>query len=698
MPITYANPPVHVQLRGKKPCNPVSTPVLANACSRQRPFSPTPVLANHCSILLAICLASITPAHAALEPYEPLTSPPVTVTPLSNGTTGGVDATEEYKLIVKFVNAAEARVDKGQLISMSGLDLTDADALAAAESAGYKQILTGSSCPALDTMIAAAEQNSGREQPDLKGIHEVVFSQARTAQEMADLGNALLAEPEVEYALLRSNEFAPPPNLKGGTTPDLVPEQTYLLPDPGGDYEYAHAVGIRGFGVRVSEVSVTYDDDHEDLENAGIDDELIPVDLNQDPGDLFGPGVTLEDWWNHGSATMGMVLGVDNGFGIKGMAFAASGHFYPSAHANAPVDPLTDRLLEATCNALVDSANAPAPNHFGSVVYFEHQSDGTGPGDGGAPIETESMEIFNLIQAGTDAGVIVLEPAGNGPIGSANNLDDPMWDYWRQWGDSGAIIVGGGTADTEHHLCCFSSRGERVNVQGWAQPVTVASGYGDRFEDPDDMHTRYTATFGGTSGATPMAASAAVLVQNRANALGLTRLGPREMRHYLATTGIPQGGDPGFDGNIGPFVDVRAALEQIDRADLAIQTHQDFDNPVTTEIENLGPRFAQDVTATIEYSSATTYTIANIPSNCSIVADPGLPCPGQCPTEIECNFAEVRTDTPVSVEVEFCPSGGQAATLTVSSSLSVGGGLNDPDSNNDDATDQFSVEACGPTS
>jgi hypothetical protein len=41
-------------------------------------------------------------------------------------------------------------------------------------------------------------------------------------------------------------------------------------------------------------------------------------------------------------------------------------------------------------------------------------------------------------------------------------------------GDSGSILIGAGTPDTEHNKQDFSTYGERVNVQSWGREVMTA--------------------------------------------------------------------------------------------------------------------------------------------------------------------------------------------------------------------------------
>jgi len=93
-------------------------------------------------------------------------------------------------------------------------------------------------------------------------------------------------------------------------------------------------------------------------------------------------------------------------------------------------------------------------------------------------------------------GLVCVEAAGNG----AEDLDDPSWGglFDRQTRDSGAIIV---VAGLPHALRAesFTTYGRRIDAHAWGSQI-VTTGYGDLYNG-GTLQTRYTATFGGTSGA-----------------------------------------------------------------------------------------------------------------------------------------------------------------------------------------------------
>ena len=99
--------------------------------------------------------------------------------------------------------------------------------------------------------------------------------------------------------------------------------------------------------------------------------------------------------------------------------------------------------------------------------------------------------------------------------------------------DSGAILVGAGAPGTEANARSklgFSTYGSRVDVQGWGSGI-VTTGYGSLFNNPAaDNRRDYTSSFGGTSGASPIVAGAAVNLQGVTKELFKTTLSPSQLR------------------------------------------------------------------------------------------------------------------------------------------------------------------------
>jgi len=349
----------------------------------------------------------------------------------------------------------------------------------------------------------------------------------------AALATRLNARPEVELAYLRP-EPAPPP----GGTPDFTDQQVYLdVPLDGLGFTWARAwPGGDGAGVRIADVEYGVDTSHEDLTALAGMQTL---------------GFESGDYLFHGNSVWGQLVGADNGFGVTGMVPAAT---------PVMVYPYLGRNDYDVAGAILAAIEILQP---GDVLLIEQQAycpDGTGY----CPVSSYAA-TFDAISAATAAGIVVVEPAANSGI----DLDDASWEGWfdRAKQDSGAILVGGGhgpDAASPRGYAGGSGYGSRVDLQGWwSGIVTATSGeysgyYADLYYPDGDGARAYTQSFGGTSGASPMVAAAAVVLQGVSLSATGEPMSPGALRDLLVSTGNPQ--PEGDAEHIGPAPDVRRAL------------------------------------------------------------------------------------------------------------------------------------------
>ncbi len=457
------------------------------------------------------------------------------------------------RLYVKFVDDVRLRVDEGGAVrSESESDVrlvTQVMALYSATLIPWIQL------PAVDLrgLERRGEALSGVRQPDLAGMYEVDVD-VSVRDELAEVLQTL---PQVEFVTIQSGAVGLPEDIPPNT-PCYLPRQGYLTSDPGMDVHFAWSHRGRGAGVKLSDVEGGWRFSHEDFMGASITPE---------------PGVTIAMNYlsygsaeDHGTSVLGITSGVRNDFGIHGIASDSVVETFPvweQRPGQGPCCPYAGQGLP--CDFFVRTptaiANAAAGSQVGDVVLLELQRAQnidpcpfvSGPflGD---PIEVNPM-MFTLIKAATDAGVIVVEPAGNGAQNLDGNGPNNEYPAWRSLGDSGAILVGAGDTTICHNPMSFSSYGSRVDAQAWGDLV-FSTGNGDvtpRLGDPDQ---EYTALFGGTSSASAMVAGACLAIQSHAIQASLPRLGPIAMRSLLSSTGRGQcSGNP-----IGSFVDLRAAI------------------------------------------------------------------------------------------------------------------------------------------
>ena len=238
----------------------------------------------------------------------------------------------------------------------------------------------------------------------------------------------------------------------------------------------------------------------------------------------------------------------------------------------------------------------------GDVILIEQQTTGPRwPGGkdsfGYVPVEWQTAAVRSAIRDATERGRIVIEPAANG----SQDLDSPYNDLRPQLVhhyDSGAIMVGAGNAPgcrygtdptVARGRLSFSNYGSRMDVQGWGSCV-VRTGYGG-LQGVTGGNAAYTATFGGTSSASPIVAATAAVLSSVAESRGTT-LTPSTVRTTLRATGQPQAF--GNAGLIGPLPEParrdRDARTEADRGDTRGQRRQapGHDRPGARELDERG--------------------------------------------------------------------------------------------------------------
>lgn len=470
------------------------------------------VIAGVIGLASSLALAQIDASH--LIPRAPLAKSDHMVVPA-----------QASRLIVKFTDQLQMRVDNNTLVSLSQVVPEDIQQTVDQFALTFEPLVQ---LP--DDRIAVIEdrvtQRTATLPPDLRGMM-VVHTDTAPPVEVAQRLNKSAA---VEFVYFQ--ELTPPPPCDdiAPATPQYFPaRQSYHGPNPGLNMTAAWQMGdARGAGIVVADCEYGFVEGHEDL-----------CDVLLEPGQTIHPTVRSLGWDEHGTAVLGEIMSIDNGYGCTGLAPESEGLLFP------------EWTVEEGFRRVTAIANAIASVRAGDIVVLEMQT--TGPGNGYGPAELDPA-VWTLVKAGTDGGVIIVAAAGNGN----QDLDSPPYAEYRNRGDSGAIIVGAGSPDSAHNKLSFSTYGQRVNVQGWGLSVFTL-GYGDFAEHGGDKNQRYTSGFSGTSSATPFIAGSCSALQSLAVEQLGRRLSPLEMRDLLESTGLPQGSG----GNIGPFPNVQAAALEI---------------------------------------------------------------------------------------------------------------------------------------
>ncbi|HKI05853.1 MAG TPA: S8 family peptidase [Thermoanaerobaculia bacterium] len=382
------------------------------------------------------------------------------------------------------------------------------------------------------------EQLSGEELADMNLYFEVQLPPGTAYGKIHKLLLELNQLPSIEIAYAEPPtapavaEVAPvfSPELKVAT-PNFQSQQGYLNPAPQGiDALYAWTVpGGAGAGVRIVDIERGWNVTHEDL-----------------PPLFYQGGSASTIDIDHGTAVLGEMVAKSNGLGVTGISYQAqagteswTNQGTSSAITNASLAAGAGNILLVEVHRLGPLNGSPCTCNLSQCDY----------------IALEYWQAdYDAIASATANGRIVVEAAGNG----SSNLDDPAYGnlFNRSVRDSKAILVAA-SLSTNRSPTCWTNWGSRIDAHGWGENV-VTLGYGDLFNGGTNQ--LYTATFGGTSSASPIVTGAAASLQGAARAAGLGNRSPLAMRQLIASTGTAQ--DPNAK-NIGPRPNLRAALNQL---------------------------------------------------------------------------------------------------------------------------------------
>jgi uncharacterized repeat protein (TIGR01451 family) len=578
-------------------------------------------------------------------------------------TTEVLEGFADDRIHVKFRQDTRVRVRDGRFVSLGEDDLSQLeDVLERYPEVVPTRLFDARSEEELDAEKQRVERLSRREQGD-KNLYVRLSFPAKPLDEVGRLIDALNALDLVELAYPEPAEELDPDNH----TDDYRPFQGYRVGAPGGiNADATRSVpGGRGENVQIIDIERWFNPDHEDLPAVTVYD-------NGDPLTAFAAP------FDHGTAVLGQLFGLDNGFGVLGLADLAAPAFVSRA--------------DGTNNAIdVATANSVA----GDVILLEVQLAGANGGCTSASqvgcVAVEFVQAnYDAIVTATSLGINVVQAAGNG----SQDLDSAAYDAtFGTRPDSGSIIVGAGAADPDAGVAgnCtptapprgrlnFSTFGSRVDLHGWGECVT-STGYGNLQGSPDSDDA-YTGRFGGTSSASPIVTAAVGIVSSIAQEQG-TPLTPTEVRDLLVATGTPQDTSAAaLAGNIGPLPDLASALGL--GADLSVTKVADQD-PVaagtdltyTVTVANAGPNTAVDVELLDELPAEVTL----------VTADPR--CAPPVASDLTCDLGDLAAGASTEVEIEVAVpadlvylAGGPA---TITNRATVSSTTDDLDPTNDTA-------------
>ncbi len=476
-----------------------------------------------------------------------------------------------HHIVIKFKPETHARLRGDAIISVTGVDLTPVQDLLSQQSG--ISIHRRFSLPEdeLEAQRNQVIQNRGNgadlsDLPDLNLYYSIQLDETVSFEKAMQLIETLAGMKAIETVF--ANPVPAPATLPAAKiTPVLTDEQVYLNDAPLGIGARPNSWGQpggKGAGIQIIDIEGGWIMDHEDLG-------LNPADL------INGVNSTDSTWYNHGSAVLGELRGIENGIGITGIV--------PQADVRVSSVFGENNSIANAINVAISQSNA------GDVILIELHI--LGPDSGETCICNCSQfelipveyypDVFDVIQLATLNGITIVEAAGNGSMNLDNSIYKRAFD--PTYRDSGAIIVGASTSSAPHQPMCWTNYGSRVDAYAWGENV-VTAGYGDRFLDVDTsgnpIRSRtYTATFSGTSSATPIVAGSAAALQSMTLAQSASPLNPLVIRRKLRQTGTPQNPVPKHIGNLP---DISAAFAYSPPAAAALTLTAPLDGAETTHI------------------------------------------------------------------------------------------------------------------
>lgn len=461
----------------------------------------------------------------AMEARQEAVKPPVTR--IANKT--GIS-----HVVVKFRDDCQVRRRGDKLLSLTGRSVTEASqVLRPYISRDLRRLFANHSEKRLDQDKANLQIRSRHELADMNSYYRINVSGSAEAEQVINALNNLdcieiaYIQPPIEPA----SDPDPP-------TPDYVAFQDYREAAPDGvDADYANTFpGGDGTGVKVIDIEGNWRMTHEDLSKA--------------VGGLIA-GQLIDDiiWLNHGTASIGVLIADDNGYGVTGICPGADIGMVSVGSMSAAEAIYTAASELEPGDVILVELHAPGPHY-----NFEPRPDQAGY------ICVEYWQAnYDAIKYAWAKGITVVEAAGNGSEDfDDENMYGPLFD--TTYRNSHAILVGAGYPPVNEHNLerhGFSNYGERVNVQAYGGNV-YATGYGDLFNGGGDPDQYYTQVYSGTSSASAIIAGTVACLQGYYQIQFGSSPSSDGIRDALVTTGTPQQGDT--SRHIGPRPNLQAAM------------------------------------------------------------------------------------------------------------------------------------------
>lgn len=436
-------------------------------------------------------------------------------------------------VVVKFKDNDKVRLNSGALYSKTGTSMSRVNSeLTSYLPSRLERLFKNFSESDLDLDRSVLSAKSKHELADMNGYYRIdVLSAVEAEQLVNNLNN--LSEVELAY-------FQPNPEPAGffeTAIPDFQGFQDYREAAPDGvDADFANTLpGGNGSGVKIIDIEGSWRHSHADLTSA------VGAHI---------AGTLIQDlsWRNHGTAVLGEMIGDDNGFGVTGICPGADIGTVSIGSMSTEEALLTAADNLQAGDAILIELHAPGPHYD-----FESRPDQLGY------VCMEYWQAsFDAIQYCWAKGLVVVEAGGNG----AEDFDNATYYgdlFDTTYRNSHAIIAGAGHPPVDFNDLereSFSNYGERVNVQGYGSNV-YSTGYGGLYGGGVE-DSFYTASFSGTSSASPIITGTVACLQGRYKSVYGVPMTSDQIRSILDATGTPQKGN--LSQHIGPRPNLLAAF------------------------------------------------------------------------------------------------------------------------------------------
>ena len=441
------------------------------------------------------------------------------------------------RVIIKFKDSYQVRMRADKFVSLKGNAVQSADEyLKPYINSSMRRLFKDKSETALSRNKEILQFRSKSELADMNSYFSIETESVSEARQLVEDLNRLesVEIAYIEPTVFPAGDISPP-------TPDFVASQLYLNPAPDGiDALYAHTLpGGDGTGIKIIDIEGNWQTSHEDLDKAAA-------------GFVVGDVIIGQNWLDHGTAVLGVMIGSDNGYGITGISPGADVGMI-SIGSMSPAEAIYNAIdsLEPGDMILIE-LQAPGPRNNFAIRQDQ---------DGYICMEYWQAN-YDAIKYAWAKGIIVIEAAGNGD----EDFDDQAM-YGQlfniNYRNSHAIIVGAGypaTSINDLSRETYSNYGDRVNLQGYGSEV-YTTGYGDLFNGSGDVNQYYTTNFGGTSSASPIITGAATALQGYMKQNFGTVLTSDYILDILTETGTHQSGNT--LEHIGPRPNLDSAINSI---------------------------------------------------------------------------------------------------------------------------------------